>query len=779
MAYRAYTTSPKDDWSVFEKVFSPRVVRGDVYENEFILPRRWDGRDFYGEVNRFLSLYLDKVKEVCPEKRYLLWEIKTVCDKVRDIVGTYLHGYPANAYSKVKDLMKRLEETPLYVEREKIGILYRMTKVDENLNDKARIFHAPYNIRGIIRTYRYSIAGYPALYLADSLKLAEEETRFFAEGKKAIAAKFEMDDRFRTPLLKILDFGVRPQDLAPQKGVGESDAMDGVAVRIRQSELEAEARYSDKIRPGFSNRNAKKVKPQKTKAGTRVFEAWERYMKWYPLIAVCSYVRTDREAPFAPEYIVPQLLTQWLRSESTGELVGIRYFSCYSQRASSMGVNYVFPTSGECIILKDGIRQYCPVLNEAFRLSEPEYIMDHRNAEALQHALRFKRTDRAFRLTRKDFINREEVDIPEGTMYIPTRAFTNCDGLKRAAMPESVISIGDEAFMDCKQLSSDHGKLPESIMILGDSAFYGCKNLDLVELPKKLNTIGNYVFYNCLRLKLDKLPPNLKSIGDGAFGDCVELDLKKLPESIDEIGAFAFAGCTKLSLKKLPDGLRKISYQAFNQCSELALETLPKRLNRICENGFAGCEKLAIKALPADLQFIEYRAFDGCEAITVGKLPRGLKEIGARAFEKCRRITVNEIPRGITKIEYRAFCGCTGITDMRFHDGIVAIGDRAFSGCTGLTKIVMPPKLEELGDDAFNSCIGLETVEIPAGIKKLGFRAFSGCTKLKTIRYGGTKEDWDLVMKGYFWDDTETDCTLYFADGSSIKLSHKSVAASA
>ena len=106
MANKAYTTSPKDDWSVFEKVFSPRVVRGVVYENEFMLPRRWDGRDFYGEVNRFLALYLDKLKDVCPEKRFLLWEIKTVCDKVRDIVGTYLHGYPANAYSKVKELMR-------------------------------------------------------------------------------------------------------------------------------------------------------------------------------------------------------------------------------------------------------------------------------------------------------------------------------------------------------------------------------------------------------------------------------------------------------------------------------------------------------------------------------------------------------------------------------------------------------------------------------------------------------------------------------------------------
>ncbi len=44
---------------------------------------------------------------------------------------------------------------------------------------------------------------------------------------------------------------------------------------------------------------------------------------------------------------------QWVRSEidqsgygDYNQLIGIRYFSCASVRASDIGFNYVFPTSG-------------------------------------------------------------------------------------------------------------------------------------------------------------------------------------------------------------------------------------------------------------------------------------------------------------------------------------------------------------------------------------------------------------------------------------------------
>ena len=49
------------------------------------------------------------------------------------------------------------------------------------------------------------------------------------------------------------------------------------------------------------------------------------YVLCWPLLAACSVRVLHTGMPFIPEYIVPQLLLQWLRNESG--LDGLRYFS--------------------------------------------------------------------------------------------------------------------------------------------------------------------------------------------------------------------------------------------------------------------------------------------------------------------------------------------------------------------------------------------------------------------------------------------------------------------
>ena len=60
------------------------------------------------------------------------------------------------------------------------------------------------------------------------------------------------------------------------------------------------------------------------------------------------------------------------------KLIGIRYFSCASKRASDMGFNYVFPASGK---QHSGQYPYCPVLMNAFRLTAPKYIHESGSVE--------------------------------------------------------------------------------------------------------------------------------------------------------------------------------------------------------------------------------------------------------------------------------------------------------------------------------------------------------------------------------------------------------------
>ena len=39
----------------------------------------------------------------------------------------------------------------------------------------------------------------------------------------------------------------------------------------------------------------------------------EKYFFWYPIILACSFERKNKNDPFSSEYIVPQLIMQWLR----------------------------------------------------------------------------------------------------------------------------------------------------------------------------------------------------------------------------------------------------------------------------------------------------------------------------------------------------------------------------------------------------------------------------------------------------------------------------------
>lgn len=83
---------------------------------------------------------------------------------------------------------------------------------------------------------------------------------------------------------------------------------------------------------------------------------------------------------------------QWVRSEINtkreedyDQLIGIRYFSCASVKASDMGFNYVFPTSGQ---QKSSDLPYCSVLAKAFKLTVPVYIHEYEDIYRCENKLR-------------------------------------------------------------------------------------------------------------------------------------------------------------------------------------------------------------------------------------------------------------------------------------------------------------------------------------------------------------------------------------------------------
>lgn len=690
------------DWLVFGELFGGE-------DNPFSLPRRWDGKAFYEDLDELLSYYQELIMD-SSLNRNIYEKVKAICGNILNVIRTYLHGYPAGAYNKFTILMDTLKEQPMYANLDNIGNLYRMTKVDDNINDRARIFHAPYTVRTKVATYRYSIAGHPSLYLADSLALADLETSLFSSKEKAISARFNLciapkykqregiDPRDIT----IIELGFRPQDLATEEketGLLDNDTCD----RSRDAFYNSIKHSDDNLRSeGLSE--------------TYRCNAVERYILWFPLILACSYVRTNRSNPFAPEYIVPQLLTQWLRYNNTGRLIGIRYFSCYSKEASILGVNYVFPSSGEPIILRDGVQQYCPQLNEALVVTETEYLPDYQSLDKLEDVLSKEISKHVFKLTRIDYEEETTVRFPRGEMYIPARSFFNCFKLKTVHLTDAIVGIGDRAFHGCKSLETIRpvvkGKntLPIQLETIGDGAFSGCSKLKSIILPEGLKRIGTWVFYGCQELEELRIPSTVETIGRGLVSGCN--NMHSLVVNTNNSKFYSESNCIiRKSTKSLVAG--------------------------ICYEG----------------QFI---------------IPLGVTEIEDGAFSRNIRIKQLVISIGVKAIGEWAFEYCRNIETISFPDSIETVGAWAFQDCANLREVHFENNVKSIEYEAFAGCENLEKVFLPGSIENLGYKIFGNCTELRSIYYGGTKKAWDRIDKDDDWDFGTPNYTLYFIDDTTI-----------
>ena len=62
-------------------------------------------------------------------------------------------------------------------------------------------------------------------------------------------------------------------------------------------------------------------------------------------------------------------------------------------------------------------------------------------------------------------------------------------------IPDDVTSIGDEAFRDCRSLTSV--KIPDSVANIGLEAFSGCSSLTSVAILGSVTSIDGHAFCGC------------------------------------------------------------------------------------------------------------------------------------------------------------------------------------------------------------------------------------------------------------------------------------------
>ena len=343
-----------------------------------------------------------------------------------------------------------------------------------------------------------------------------------------------------------------------------------------------------------------------------------------------------------------------------------------------------------------------------------------------------------------------DVIIPETVEYdgqsyrvteIGDRAFNLCEDLTSVTIPESVITIGEEAFAG--GYGYVNGSLKTNIT----------NKLTSVVIPNSVTAISKSAFYRCEKLKEIVLSEGVKSIGASAFRHCTELAKITIPNGVTSIEERTFFGCSSLTEVIIPDGVTSIGRYAFLNCEslkEIQVKCQIPPVIDITSFDFTGTLYVphcsievyrnaeywnmftSIEAYKIIYEGLHYEVLSNTEVkVIAGEQPYSGDVIIPATVE------YDGQSYRVTEIGDRAFNLCEDLTSVTIPESVITIGEEAFAGDSDitnkLTSIVIPDGVTTIGKKSFMQCSELRMITIGSGVTKIGNSAFSSCIKLETL----------------------------------------------
>ena len=323
--------------------------------------------------------------------------------------------------------------------------------------------------------------------------------------------------------------------------------------------------------------------------------------------------------------------------------------------------------------------------------------------------------------------NEENMDdqIPNSAFYF-IQTVGGSNSLNRIVLPDTLKSIGSNAFYGCKYLSGSL-IIPEGVTEIKRGAFTGCIGLNgILSLPSTLKKLGN-------RGEDDMGDKGTDYYG-GVFQDCRNLTGNLiLPDNLELIRGYCFSGCSGLYGElRLPAKLKRLGNNAFSFCSGFTGSlSIPQGITALPSGAFCNCGFNGTLTLHDGITNIANDAFANCHFKGELHLPKSLKVISENAFCNNDFSGTLTLPSTLTHIGSNAFAynwRLMGILDI--PQEVESIGENAFSNCKMLEGIIFPESMETIRQGAFNECYGINSIvckgTMPAHIES---GAFDGVAK--------------------------------------------------
>ena len=248
-----------------------------------------------------------------------------------------------------------------------------------------------------------------------------------------------------------------------------------------------------------------------------------------------------------------------------------------------------------------------------------------------------------------------EANIPsavefEGNQYAVTKindkAFSDNTNLTAVTLPESVVTLGSDAFSGCQSLKTI--KIPSKVTAIPDRCFVSCTSLESVIIPEGVTTLGLYAFSNC-RFKTLTLPSTITKIDDGVFSHnnnlrTITCNAVTPPLLGDNVFYYSATSSVKVPLQSIAayrqaDGWKNISeYYVYEVISDgvtyriddkaAYVRAVDKTVSEICL-----AENVAFEGAQYPLYKIADKAFAGNGSITLVTVPATVETIGSNAFD--------------------------------------------------------------------------------------------------------------------------------------------------